>query len=74
MDYSMGSQYFDSATKYWVSDKFNFSIKMETQGISGTMSMEYLNIQEKTFPAFLFDILEGFQKMFMPMMAGMFGQ
>ena len=56
---------------YWISDKFNFPIKMQAQGTSGTMSMEYRNIQEKTVPASLFNIPGGFQKMSMPMMPGM---
>ena len=55
---------------YWISDKFNFPIKMQAQGTSGTMSMEYRNIQEKTVPASLFNIPGGFQKMSMPMMPG----
>jgi hypothetical protein len=55
---------------YWISDKFNFPIKMQAQGTSGSMSMEYRNIQEKTVPASLFNIPGGFQKMSMPMMPG----
>jgi len=56
---------------YWISDKLNFPVKMQTQGTSGSMSMEYRNIQEKTVPASLFDIPGGFQKMSMPTMPGM---
>jgi len=59
---------------YWISDKLNFPIKMQTQGTSGSMSMEYRNIQEKTVPASLFNIPDGYQKMSMPMMHGMPGQ
>lgn len=59
---------------YWISNKFNFPIKMQTQGTSGSMSMEYRNIQEKTVPASLFNIPGGFQKMSMPMMPGMQNQ
>jgi hypothetical protein len=59
---------------YWISDKLHFPIKMQTQGTSGSMSIEYRNIQEKTVPASLFNIPGGFQKMSMPMMPGMPGQ
>ncbi len=59
---------------YWISDKLNFPIKMKTEGTSGSMSMEYRNIQEKTVPASLFNIPDGYQKMSMPMMPGMPGQ
>ena len=59
---------------YWISDKLNFPIKMKTEGISGSMSMEYRNIQEKTVSASLFNIPDGYQKMSMPMMPGMPGQ
>lgn len=59
---------------YWISNKFNFPIKMQTQGTSGSMSMEYRNIQEKPVPASLFKIPGGFQKMSMPMMPGMQNQ
>jgi hypothetical protein len=59
---------------YWISDKLQFPIKMQTQGTSGSMSMEYRNIQEKTVPASLFNIPGGFQKMSMPMMPGMQNQ
>jgi outer membrane lipoprotein-sorting protein len=59
---------------YWISDKLQFPIKMQTQGTSGNMSMEYRNIQEKTVPASLFNIPGGFQKMSMPMMPGMQNQ
>ena len=59
---------------YWISDKLQFPIKMQTQGIPGSMSMEYRNIQEKTVPASLFNIPGGFQKMSMPMMPGMQNQ
>ena len=59
---------------YCISNKFNFPIKMQTQGTSGSMSMEYRNIQEKTVPASLFNIPGGFQKMSMPMMPGMQNQ
>ncbi len=59
---------------YWISDKLNFPIKMKTEGTSGSMSMEYRNIQEKTVSASLFNIPDGYQKMSMPMMPGMPGQ
>lgn len=59
---------------YWISDKLQFPIKMQTQGTSGSMSMEYRNIQEKTVPGSLFNIPGGFQKMSMPMMPGMQNQ
>ncbi|MBW2245809.1 MAG: DUF4412 domain-containing protein [Deltaproteobacteria bacterium] len=59
---------------YWISDKLQFPIKMQTQGTSGSMSMEYRNIQEKTVPASLFNIPGGFHKMSMPMMPGMQNQ
>jgi outer membrane lipoprotein-sorting protein len=59
---------------YWISDTLQFPIKMQTQGTSGSMSMEYRNIQEKTVPASLFNIPGGFQKMSMPMMPGMQNQ
>ena len=59
---------------YWISDKLQFPIKMQTQGTSGSMSMEYRNIQEKTVPASLFNIPGGFHKMSMHMMPGMQNQ
>lgn len=59
---------------YWISNKLNFPIKMKTEGTSGSMSMEYRNIQEKTVSASLFNIPDGYQKMSMPMMPGMPGQ
>lgn len=59
---------------YWISDKLDFPIKMKTEGTSGSMSMEYRNIQEKAVAASLFNIPEGYQKMSMPMMPGMPGQ
>ncbi len=59
---------------YWISDKLNFPIKMKTEGTSGSMSMEYRNIQEKTVSASLFNIPDGYQKMSMPMMPRMPGQ
>ena len=59
---------------YWISDELQFPIKMQTQGTSGSMSMEYRNIQEKTVPASLFNIPGGFNKMSMPMMPGMQNQ
>jgi len=59
---------------YWISDKLNFPIKMKADGTSGGMTMEYRNIQEKTVPASLFKIPDGYQKMSMPMMPGMQNQ
>ncbi len=59
---------------YWISNKLNFPIKMKTEGTSGSMSMEYRNIQEKTVSASLFNIPDGYHKMSMPMMPGMPGQ
>jgi Domain of unknown function (DUF4412) len=56
---------------YWISDKLNFPIKMKSDKTSGGMTMEYRNIQEKTVPASLFNIPDGYQKMSMPMMPGM---
>jgi negative regulator of sigma E activity len=56
---------------YWISNKFNCPIKIQSQGSSGSMSMEYRNIQEKTVPASLFNIPAGFKKMSMPTMPGM---
>jgi outer membrane lipoprotein-sorting protein len=59
---------------YWISDKLKFPIKMKMDGTSGDMTMEYRNIREKTVPASLFSIPDGYQKMSMPMMPGMPGQ
>ncbi|MDH3573114.1 MAG: DUF4412 domain-containing protein [Desulfobacteraceae bacterium] len=59
---------------YWISEKLNFPVKMEMDGPSGHMVMEYRNIQEKTMPDSLFNIPSGYQKMSMPMMPGMKGQ
>lgn len=59
---------------YWISKKLNFPVKMEMDGQSGHMVMEYRNISEKTVPASLFNIPDGYQKMSMPMMPGMPGQ
>ena len=59
---------------YWISEKLNFPVKMEMDGPSGHMVMEYRNIQEKTIPDSLFNIPSGYQKMSMPMMPGMKGQ
>ena len=59
---------------YWISKKLNFPIKMEMDGQSGHMVMEYKNIIEKTVPASLFNIPDGYQKMSMPMMPGMSGK
>ncbi len=59
---------------YWISEKLNFPVKMEMDGPSGHMVMEYRNIQEKTMPDSLFNIPSGYQKMSMPMMPGMQGQ
>lgn len=56
---------------YWISEKLNFPVKMEMDGPSGHMVMEYRNIQEKTMPDSLFNIPSGYQKMSMPMMPGM---
>lgn len=56
---------------YWISKKLNFPVKMEMDGQSGHMVMEYRNICEKTVPASLFNIPDGYQKMSMPMMPGM---
>ena len=55
---------------YWISEKLNFPVKMEMDGQSGHMVMEYKNISEKTVPASLFNIPDGYQKMSMPMMPG----
>jgi len=59
---------------YWISEKLNFPVKMEMDGPSGHMVMEYRNIQEKTMPDALFNIPSGYQKMSMPMMPGMQNQ
>jgi outer membrane lipoprotein-sorting protein len=59
---------------YWISDKLGFPIKVETRGASGRMTMEYRNILEKTVPASLFDLPDGYRKMDMPMMPGMSGR
>ncbi len=59
------------AATYWISEKLNFPVKMEMDGPSGHMVMEYRNIQEKTVPNSLFNIPSGYQKMSMPMMPGM---
>lgn len=59
---------------YWISEKLNFPVKMEMDGPSGRMVMEYRNIQEKKVPAALFNIPSGYQKMSMPMVPGMQGQ
>jgi len=59
---------------YWISEKLNFPVKMEMDGPSGHMVMEYRNIQEKTMPDSLFNIPSGYQKMSMPMMPGMQNQ
>jgi len=59
---------------YWISDKLNFPVKMKADGTSGGMTMEYRNICEKTVPASLFKIPDGYQKMSMPMMPGMQNQ
>ena len=59
---------------YWISEKLNFPVKMEMDGQSGHMVMEYKNISEKTVPASLFNIPDGYQKMSMPMMPGMPGK
>jgi len=55
---------------YWISEKLDFPVKMEMDGQSGHMVMEYKNISEKTVPASLFNIPDGYQKMSMPMMPG----
>jgi hypothetical protein len=59
---------------YWISEKLNFPIKIESDGPSGNMVMEYRNIDEKTVSDALFEIPSGYQKMSMPMMPGMPGQ
>ncbi|MGD9277030.1 MAG: DUF4412 domain-containing protein [Desulfobacterales bacterium] len=59
---------------YWISKKLNFPIKMKVDETSGGITMEFRNIQEKTVPASLFNIPDGYQKMSMPMMPGMPGQ
>jgi len=59
---------------YWISEKLNFPVKMEMDGPSGPMVMEYRNIQEKSVSDALFNIPSGYQKMSMPMMPGMQGQ
>jgi len=58
-------------TTMWISKKLNFPIKTEMEGSSGTMSMEYKNIQEKKLPDSLFEIPAGYQKMSMPSMPNM---
>ena len=60
-------------TIMWFSKKLNFPIKMEMEGPSASMSMEYKNIQEKKVPDSLFKIPAGYQKMSMPMMPKMPG-
>ena len=60
-------------TIMWFSKKLNFPIKMEMEGPSASMSMEYKNIQEKKLPDSLFKIPAGYQKMSMPMMPKMPG-
>ena len=62
------------AATYWISEKLNFPVKMEMDGPSGPMVMEYRNIQEKTVSDNLFNIPSGYQKMSMPIMPGMQGQ
>jgi negative regulator of sigma E activity len=62
------------AATYWISEKLNFPVKMEMNGRSGSMVMEYRNIQEKTVPDTFFNIPSGYQKMSMPIMPGMQGQ
>lgn len=62
------------AATYWISEKLNFPVKMEMDGRSGPMVMEYRNIQEKTVPDTFFNIPSGYQKMSMPIMPGMQGQ
>jgi hypothetical protein len=62
------------AATYWISEKLNFPVKMEMDGPSGPMVMEYRNIQEKTVSDSLFNIPSGYQKMSMPIMPGMQGQ
>ncbi|MCJ7538959.1 MAG: DUF4412 domain-containing protein [Desulfobacterales bacterium] len=59
---------------YWISEELNFPVKMEMDGPSGHMVMEYRNIQEKTTPDSFFNIPSGYQKMSMPMMPGMQNQ
>jgi outer membrane lipoprotein-sorting protein len=63
-----------SPATYWISEELNFPVKMEIDGASGHMVMEYRNIQEKTVPYALFNIPSGYQKMSMPTMPGMQGQ
>ena len=55
----------------WISNKLNFPIKVEMQGSSGPMSVEYKNIQEKKIPDSLFNLPAGYQKMSMPKMPNM---
>jgi len=62
------------ASTYWISEKLNFPVKMEMDGPSGHMVMEYRNIQEKTVPDSFFNIPSGYQKMSMPMMPSMQNQ
>jgi outer membrane lipoprotein-sorting protein len=57
----------------WISEKLNFPIKTEMEGSSGSMSMEYKNIQEKKIPDSLFNVPAGYQKMSMPSMPKMPG-
>ncbi len=59
---------------YWISETLHFPIKIESDGPSGHMVMEYRNIDEKTVSDALFEIPSGYQKMSMPMMPGMSGQ
>lgn len=63
----------DAAT-YWIAEKLNIPVKIEMDGPSGHMVMEYRNIREKTIPGDLFTIPSGYQKMSMPMMPGMQNQ
>ena len=56
---------------YWISEELTFPVKMEMDGPSGHMVMEYRNIQETTMPDSFFNIPSGYQKMSMPMMPGM---
>jgi outer membrane lipoprotein-sorting protein len=57
----------------WISNKLNFPIKVEMQGSSGPMSVEYKNIQEKKIQDSLFNLPAGYQKMSMPKMPNMPG-
>ncbi|MEJ2658965.1 MAG: DUF4412 domain-containing protein [Desulfobacterales bacterium] len=55
----------DNAT-YWIADKLKFPVKIEMDGPSGHMVMEYRNISEKTISGNLFTVPSGYQKMSMP--------